>query len=151
MRIMRWTPTLAPVREAATVQDEVNRLFDTFLTREPTRARNGSLFAPPVDVEETAEGYVFRADLPGIDPKAVKVSIAGDVLTLSGERKRDNENKQGSLHRTERVYGAFERSFTLGVPVKTDQVKAAYRDGVLEVRVPKAEDARVREIEVQVG
>jgi HSP20 family protein len=93
---------------------------------------------------------VFRADLPGVNAKDVKITVSGDTLSLRGERKREDKKTEGSLHRIERSYGSFERSFTLGAPVRADQVRAAYRDGVLEIRVPKADEARAREIEVQV-
>jgi HSP20 family protein len=104
-----------------------------------------------VDIEETPDAFVLRADLPGMSQKDVKVVLTGDVLTLRGERKRETTKSEGTCHRCERVHGAFERTFTLTSPVRADQVKATYRDGVLEVLVPKAEEARVREIEVQVG
>ena len=104
-----------------------------------------------MDVEETAEGYLFRADLPGMTEKDVKVSLTGDTLTLRGERKRETDKTSGNVHRTERAFGTFERTFTLPAPVRGDQVKASYRNGVLEIHVPKADEARVREIEVQVG
>jgi HSP20 family protein len=103
-----------------------------------------------VDVEETPEDFVVRMDLPGVAQKDVKVSLMGDTLTIRGERKHEAEHKEGSWHRVERAYGSFERTFTLGAGVRNDKVKASYKDGVLEVRVPKAEEARLREIEVQV-
>ena len=93
----------------------------------------------------------MRADLPGMSQKDVKVSVMGDTLTIRGERRQASTHKEGNLRRTERVHGIFERSFTLAAPVKGDQVKASYRDGVLEVRVPKTDEARLREIEVQVA
>lgn len=144
MSLTRWNP--GRDRELATL----DRLFDGFFTPVPLRADWASR-TPAVDVEETPEGYVFRADLPGIEPKDAKITVHGDTLTLRGERKHETEKKEGSLHRIERSYGSFERSFTLGMPVRADQVKATYKNGVLEIRVPKAEEARLREIEVQVG
>ena len=132
------------------IQDEVNRLFDGVLGW-PQNGELQTLFAPPVDVEESAEEFIVRLDLPGVSQKDVKVSLLGDTLTIRGERKSETNCKDGSLHRSERAYGQFERSFTLGTPVRNDQVKATYKDGVLEVRVPKAEEARKREIEVQVA
>jgi HSP20 family protein len=152
MTLIRWSPTpFAPLRDLPTIQDEVNRLFDSAFTRGPLRADLSAVFTPLVDVEETSEEFILRADLPGVAQKDVKVSLMGDTLTIRGERKREIGQKDGSHHRIERLYGTFERSFTLGSPVRNDQVKAQYRDGVLEVHVPKAEEARIREIEVQVG
>ena len=149
MTLIRWTPT----RNAGLLdlRSEMDRLFDNFVGTRPAPAQHADFISPPVDIEETPEAFVLRADLPGVSQKDVKVSFTGDTLVLRGERKRESEKHEGSLHRTERVYGAFERTFTLTSPVRGDQIKATYRDGVLEIRVPKAEEAKVREIEVQVG
>ncbi len=150
MTLIRWNPNASP-RELATMRDEMDRMLESFVGRSFLRPWEGAALVPPVDVIETPEGFVFKVDLPGVDPKAVKVSLHGDTLTLRGERKRESEQREGALHRTERLYGAFERSFTLSAPVKGDQVKANYKDGVLEISVPKAEEARTREIEVQIA
>ncbi|HEY6196658.1 MAG TPA: Hsp20/alpha crystallin family protein [Candidatus Eisenbacteria bacterium] len=149
MSLIRWTPRRNG-NDLTSLRTEVDRLFEDFFTPVPLKQDWASL-TPPVDVEETPEAYVFRADLPGVSSKDVKVTVIGDTLTLRGERKREEKQDESSLHRIERMYGSFERSFTLGTPVRSDQVKAAYRDGVLEIRVPKADEARPREIEVQVG
>jgi len=147
MALIRWNPTS---RDLVDIHDEMNRLFDSFLSR-PTLRTNGLLFAPAADIEETSEDFVIHLDLPGVSQKDVKVSLMGDTITIRGERKHETSRKDGNVHRSERAYGAFERTFTLGAPVRSEGVKAVYRDGVLEVHVPKAEEARVREIEVQVG
>ena len=152
MTLVRWSPaTPGTLRDLPTIQDEVNRLFDSFFPRGATRGDVNAVFAPAVDVQETPEEFVFHVDLPGVQQKDVKVSLMGDTLTIRGERKAEQATQNGSHHRLERVYGTFERSFTLGAPVRNDKVKAQVKDGVLEVRVPKAEEARPREIEVQVG
>jgi HSP20 family protein len=150
MRLIRWSPSRTGIRDLATVQDEVSRLFDGIFTPS-LRGDVQAGFAPPVDIEEHADAFVVRVDLPGVSQKDVKVSLLGDTLTIRGERKSERERNDGTVHRVERVTGAFERSFTLGASVRADQVKATSRDGVLEVRIPKAENAREREIEVQVG
>lgn len=150
MTLIRWSPRLTQPRELGGIQEEVNRLFDQFFDHVPARA-NGAQFAPTVDIEESAEEFIIRADLPGVQQKDVKVSLMGDTLTIRGERKYESNQKDGTVHRVERAYGSFERSFTLGAPVRNDKVKATYRDGVLEIRVPKAEEARLKEIEVQVA
>lgn len=149
MSLIRWTPRRNGT-ELATLSNEMDRLFDDLMTPWTPARRAGSL-VPAVDVEETSDAYTFRADLPGVDAKDVKVSVTGDTLTFKGERKRASESTDGAAHRVERLYGSFERSFTLGVPVRTDAVKASYKDGVLEIRVPKADEARPREIEVQIS
>jgi HSP20 family protein len=151
MAITRWNPvTLAPIRDLVNIQDDVNRLFDGFFTRGPLRGDLNGVFLPTVDIQETPEEFVVHVDLPGVAQKDVKVSLMGDTLTIRGERKPGTD-PNGNYHRVERVHGSFERSFTLGTPVRSDKVRAQYRDGVLEIHVPKAEEARMREIEVQVG
>ncbi len=149
MTLIRWSPIATP-RDLARVHDEFDRMFERVFDR-GLRNDLAPAFAPAVDVEETPEGYVFRADLPGIKLEDVKVNLMGDTLTIRGERKATVSEDKGNLHRIERVHGSFERSFTLGKPVHGDQVKATYKDGVLEIRVPKAEEARLREIPVQIG
>jgi len=150
MKLVRWLPSRGNGSSLMTTPGDVNRLFEDFFSPAPFQASWPSL-APAVDVEETPDGYVFRADLPGMQPKDVKITMNGDTLTLRGERKREEKKTDDSFHRIERSYGTFERSYTLGAPVRADQVKASYKDGVLEIRVPKAEEAKAREIDVQVG
>lgn len=149
MTLIRWTP--ARNLGLTDLRTEVDHLFDSFLNTRSLPTRDADTVSPPVDIEETPEAFVLRADLPGVSPRDVKVSFAGDTLTLRAERKRESETREGSLQRTERYYGAFERSFSLTSPVRGDQIQATYRDGVLEIRVPKAEEAKVREIEIKVG
>jgi HSP20 family protein len=149
MSLVRWIPRRNGLRPIA-LDTQLDRLFEEFLGAAPTRSEWNAL-TPAVDVEETPDAYVFRADLPGLSSKDVKVTVHNDTLTLRGERKREEKSSEGSLHRVERSYGSFERSFTLGLPVRGDQVKASYKDGVLEVHVPKAEEAKARDIEVQIN
>ncbi len=147
--LIRWSSN--PGRDVLGIRDEVDRLFESVFPARGAVSEWGNVFAPPVDIEETRDEFIVHADLPGVAQKDVKVSLLGDVLTIRGERKQTHERKDQNLHRIERRYGSFERSFSLGVPVRADGVKASVRDGVLEVHVPKAEEARVREIEVQVA
>jgi len=149
MTMIRWSPFLTrPSRDVADIQNEVGRLLDGFFTR----STDGfPAFTPAVDIEESADEFVLRADLPGIRQKDVKVSLLGDTLTIRGERADEREQKGRSFHRIERTSGTFERSFSFGSAVKNEGVQAQYRDGVLEIHVPKAEAARVREIDVQVS
>ena len=151
MNVIRWSPRWeSGSRDLMTFQDEVNRVFDGFLGNMQPEGQS-ALLAPPVDVEETPEEFIVRADLPGVAQKDVKVSLMGDTLTIRGTRTDERKTKNGSFHRTERSQGAFERSFTFGTAVKNDGVSALVRDGVLEVRVPKADEAKLREIEVKVA
>src|SRR6266567_8386349 len=150
MTLVRWNPVFSPARELVSMQDDVNKFIDSFFHTSALRS-DGLPFTPVVDIEETPEDFIIRADLPGVSQKDVKVNLMGDTLTIRGERKQESEAKNGGMHRVERVYGSFERSFRLATPVRGDQVKAQVRDGVLEIRVPKAEEAKVREVEVQVA
>src|SRR5215470_8176769 len=146
MTLIRWSPALGSSRELAGIQDEVNRLFDSFFTRGSLRGDVAPIFSPAVDIEETAEAFLVRADLPGVSQKDVKVSLMGDTLTIRGSRADERKGNNGNFHRTERVHGSFERTITFGTSVKNDGVTAQVRDGVLEVHVPKADEAKLREI-----
>lgn len=150
MAIVRWTPGYVPARDLITMQDELSRFVDGIFTRTPNRSEL-TPFVPVVDIEETPEAFVLRADLPGVAQKDVKVSLMGDTLTIRGSRSIEKEQKDRNWIRVERNIGTFERSFTLGTPVRADAVKASTKDGVLEIHVPKAEEARLREIDIQVG
>ena len=151
MAIIRWSPVLSSPRALAGLHDDVDRLFDGFFTRFPSHGDTSPTFIPSVDIQESADEFLIRVDLPGVNQKDVKVSLLGDTLILRGERTQETTQKDASVHRVERQYGSFQRSFTLGTAVRGDKVKANYRDGVLEISVPKAEEARLKEIEVQVG
>ena len=123
--------------------DEVTRLFDE-LSRPVQRG-----WLPAVDVREDDDAYRILVDLPGIDPKQVKIEMSADTLSLKGERKAETiEQGKGTVHRVERVSGSFERSFRLGLPVDSAKIKATYRDGVLDIVVPKLEQAKTREIAI---
>ena len=150
MTLVRWTPAFTPSRDLIAMQDDVNRFIDSFF-RANGRRTEATPFTPLVDIQETPEEFVVHADLPGVSQKDVKVSLVGDTLTIRGERREEKSEKSGTVLRVERNSGTFERSFTLGTAVRSDGVKATYRDGVLEIRVPKAEEARLREIEIQTG
>ena len=147
MSLVRWFPRRNGLQSVA-LDTDLDRLFEDFFSPAPLRS---VALNPAVDVEETADAYVFRADLPGVSSKDVKVTVHNDTITLRGERKQEEKTSEGSRHRVERATGVFERSFTLGLPVRADQVKASYKDGVLEVHVPKAEEAKPRDIEVQIN
>ncbi|MEO5619001.1 MAG: Hsp20/alpha crystallin family protein [Candidatus Eisenbacteria bacterium] len=148
--LMRWSPHFTNRRDLNGLRNEFDQLFDTLITTPATQGA-APVFAPAADIHENAEGFEIRLDLPGVAQKDVKVSIMGDTLTIRGERKFEEQRDPSNVRYRERRFGAFERVFTLTAPVRADQVKASYLDGVLEVRIPKAEEARTREIEVQIG
>jgi HSP20 family protein len=153
--LQRWRPLTStldrwePFRELGDLQTEVNRLFDRFFGRS---ARGGvtEAWSPAVDLWETNDEVVVAAELPGVREKEIQVTMTGDVLTIRGERAQQHEAQDGSFYRMERVFGKFERSIQLPIPVQADRVKATYRDGVLEVHLPKAEDVKPKEIKIDV-
>lgn len=155
MSIVRWQPRAAlrpwsMFHDIENLQREMNRLFDwTFGPGSEEGVLDGGLWAPAVDVVQEGDVFRVRADLPGMKREDIEVTINGDRLTISGEKKREAETKQGSQYRTERYYGKFSRSLTLPSSVDANRVEATYRDGVLDISVPKSEDARTRAIKVQ--
>jgi HSP20 family protein len=146
--MVRWEP----FRDLVALQDRMNRLFDESYRRTGTEedwALGGS-WAPAVDIYEQEGNIVLKAELPGVDPKDVDVRVENNVLTLRGERQFDNEVKRENYHRVERSYGTFTRSFTLPNVVDTGNIKAEYKDGVLRMTLPKREEAKPRQIQINV-
>lgn len=134
------------------VFDEMDRVFDHFI-RSHRGSDNVSDFMPPVDIVENEDGLMVKAEVPGLEKDSFKVSVEDNVLTISGEKKMEysEKDKEQNCHRVERTYGRFSRSFTLPNTVDVKNVKANYRHGVLEVKLPKSEEAKPKEIEINVG
>jgi HSP20 family protein len=155
MAMERWRPfgvadRWEPFRNMVDMQGEVNRLFDHFIGR-PSAAPSGRAWLPAVDMHETKDALVLKVELPGVSEKDVAVSITGDLLTIKGERRWSEEETKGQKHlHVERVFGQFERLIQLPMAVQPDKVKATYRDGVLEVKLPKAEELKPREIKIDI-
>jgi HSP20 family protein len=146
MTLVRFTP----MREMVTAQNRLNRMFDSFFgDRYGDWTGELSGWAPQVDVEETDEAIVLRADLPGMKREDIHISTEGGRLTLRGERNLSQEAEGKNYHRVERAYGSFCRTFALPPTVQNDKIEASYKDGVLEVRVPKLEEVKPREIEIR--
>src|SRR5262245_31439154 len=146
LAVERWDP----LRNVGDMQDEMNRLFDNFFGRPATVAGGERVWAPLADMTEGKDDVLVTFELPGVSEKDVNVSITGDVLTVKGERRFERDVKDDGYHRIERVYGRFERTMPLPVPVQADKVKATYRDGVLEIRLPKVEAVKPKEIKIGV-
>jgi HSP20 family protein len=154
MVLERWRPfgTVSrwePFRELQEIQQEMNRLFDSFFGRPATVSAERTWF-PLCDMWETKDDLYVAFELPGVREKDIQLTITGDLLTVKGERRWEREQRDDSYHRLERVYGKFERSVPLPVSVQADKVKATYRDGVLEIRLPKAEEVKPKEIKIDV-
>ena len=138
-------------RQLTSLRREMDRLFDRFFEGWPffRISAAGGEWAPAVDVSETAKEIVVKAELPGMDPKDIDVSVRGDVLTVAGERKQEKEEKGENFHRIERTYGSFSRSVRLPAEVDPGKVDATYKDGVLKITLRKTKEAAVKKIEVK--
>ena len=148
MALIRWEP--AP--ELGTIQNEMNRLFNSLFDN-PVRAQAGDArqWIPPMDLVETADHYLLRADLPGLSEQDVNIELESNVLTISGERKLEHKQEKGGYRRIERAYGSFSRSLTLPEGVNPAAVAASFDRGVLEVRIPKPEQIKPRNVTIAVG
>jgi len=140
--INRWDP----FRDLSTLQDKINRIFTEHPGRDVEHVSDRA-WAPVVDIMETTSDLIVRAELPGIGRENIDIEVTTESLSIRGERTFDVESKDQYL-RVERPYGPFARTFSIGVPVQADKVKASYRDGVLEVVVPKAEEVKPKKIQV---
>lgn len=145
--IQKWEP----FRELSGFQDEMNQLFEDFFGRMPTRRMFAEGFwAPLMDIEETKDEILVKAELPGMRKEDVKIQINNDVLSITGERKREEETREKTYHRIERAYGKFQRMIRLPTEVDATKVKATYESGVLTVKLPKSEQAKPKEIAIEV-
>lgn len=148
MPIMKWDP----FKELTTIQDRINRVFDENMgrVRFPDVELSAGSWNPAVDIYETKDNVVLKAELPGMEKKDFSIEVKDSVLTLKGERKFEKETKEENYYRMERAYGSFTRSFTLPTAVDKDKVKAKFKDGVLEVTIPKTEAAKPKQVNVEV-
>ena len=144
MTLMRWYP----FRSIMPLKRQFDRFFEELEDEAPTKQ---DFWRPAVDIFETKDNLVLRAELPGVDKKDVKINLDNDVLSISGERRFDHEVKEENCHRIECSYGNFFRSFTLPTKVDKDKIEARHNDGVLEVVLPMREEAKPRPIEVKVN
>ena len=153
MALIRWSPrTWDPFSELSTLQERMNRLFEeTLPSTRKEEELNRSAFYPSVDINEGDKAITLKADLPGIKKEDVHIDVNDGVITLRGERKFEKEDKQENYHRIERSYGNFHRSFTLPLTVDISAIKAKYKDGILEVTLPKTEEAKPKSIPVEIN
>lgn len=150
MALIRWEP----VAELGTIQNEMNRLFNTFFDQSNPTGRNSGAsrrWIPAMDLVETGDHYVLRADLPGLSDEDVNVQLEDNVLTISGERKAEHETQQEGYYRLERAFGAFSRSLTLPEGIDPDGVQAHFDRGVLEIRIPKPAQKKPRQVQISLG
>jgi len=155
MALIRWKPRtrLYPFADLMGMRNEMDRLFDQMVGR--SAFDNAGLFdgewAPAVDVYENADKVVVKTELPGMDQSDIEIEILGDTLTIKGEKKKEEESKGRHYHRLERVYGSFHRSVTLPGEVESAKAKASFKSGVLEIELPKKEEAKPKQIKVSVN
>ena len=144
--LTRWEPS----RGFPTLQDQINRVFEELTTRtgEDTAL---STWSPAVDIYETEHELVVKADLPEVEENDLDVRVENNILTIHGERKFEKKVNEDNYLRVERAYGSFSRSFSLANTVNTDAIKAEYRNGVLTLRIPKREEAKPKQIKVNVN
>ena len=142
MALVRWDP----VRDLDSFQSDFNRLFDSFFGARP--GTEAGRWMPAMDLVETDDHLVLRADLPGLDKDDVEIELKDDVLTISGGRKAEHEERQDGFHRIERSYGSFARSLTLPKGIDADQVQAEFEKGVLEVRIPKPAERKPHRVRI---
>jgi HSP20 family protein len=154
--LTRWEPTMTrwnPFKDL----EEMEQRLSTYLGRPAARGEAGkeamtvAEWSPLVDITEDEKEYLIKADLPEVKKEDVKLTVQNDVMTISGERKYEKEEKGKKYHRVERAYGSFMRSFTLPEDADGSKVSAEYKDGVLRVRLPKSEKAKPKSIEVKVS
>jgi len=157
--IQKWNPFRAsvswdPIRELEEMQKRLGSLLGSRLsvfTDGGEEEFTVSEWSPPVDIAEDDKEYTVKAELPGMTKEDIKVTVEGGVLSITGERKVEKEEKHKKYHRIERSYGTFTRSFTLPEAASADKVSAEFNDGVLKVHLPKEEKAKPKSVEVKIG
>jgi HSP20 family protein len=148
MTLIKWDP----FRDVETLQTRINRMFeDSFgRTQAPDDEMNLCAWRPPVDIYETENGIVLAAELPGVVKEDISVEVKDNILTLKGERTANPNIKGKKFYRHERCYGTFQRSFTLQHDIQPNLIKATFKDGVLEIEIPKPDEEQPKQITVKV-
>jgi HSP20 family protein len=153
MALVKWNPS----KELLNIEREFNRMFHSLSNRfgfgngdEIEREYESAVWSPLSDIFEDNDSYTLTLDLPGVKKDSVKISYVGGLLNISGERKQEKESKDGTYHRVERNYGKYFRSFALPKKIKEDKIDAEFKDGQLTITVPKAEEAKPKEIDIKI-
>jgi len=147
MNVVKWNP----FRELEEMQNRLNRVFNV---PQGEKAEEPFLFAdwaPAVDIQETNDEYLVKADLPDVKKEDIKIELVNGVLTIEGERKQEKEEKGKKLHRVERQYGQFLRRFTLPEEIDAAKIAAEFKDGVLNVKLPKSPNSKPKKIDIKVA
>ena len=148
MTLVKWDP----LKDVSSLQGRINRMFEDFFPRSGNidEEIDTCAWRPAVDIYETDTGLIIDAELPGVKKENVSVELKDNILTIKGERWADREIDEQKCYRKERCFGTFQRSFSLREPVQPDQIKARFKDGVLEIEIPKAEQEKPRQISVDI-
>src|SRR5262245_47264330 len=148
MTLTKWDP----FKDLLTLQDRMNRLFDESVrnVKPGDEALSSAIWSPAVDIYETEDEVVVKAELPEVNQKDIDIQIESNTLTLRGERKFNKETKKENFHRIERSYGTFSRSFTLPGTIDQEKISADYKDGILKISMPKREETKPKQIKVAV-
>jgi HSP20 family protein len=148
-----WKPfrELAPFKDFERMRREMDRLWDSFFEGGlRKRTEGGGEWLPSLDVAETKNEIVVKAEVAGMDPKDIDISLSDGVLTIKGEKKQEKEEKEADYHLTERSYGSFTRLVQLPKEVQSDKISASYKNGILKITLPKSEEAKKKEIKIKV-
>lgn len=145
MALVHWQPS----RDFGSLQQEVNRVFASFF--DPPAAGVPTRWTPAMDLHDSGDAFVLSADLPGVSEEDIAIDVEGDMLSVSGSRTLDRRSDEGGTIRTERGFGSFQRRLTLPEGVDPERIEASFDRGVLEVRIPKPEQARPRRVSIQIG
>lgn len=146
MSIIHWNP----LTELEDIQSDINRIFDNTVFRRRANAKTElGLWQPVIDVIETKENYQVKAEIPGIAKEDISINVNDSILTIKGEKKQEISEKDTNLLRTERLYGMFQRQLALPQDVDAEKINARFKDGVLELMIPKGEKTKPKEIKIQ--
>jgi HSP20 family protein len=137
-----------PFGELASLREEMDKIWNRFFGEWPTMEPFRDEWSPSVDVSETKDALLVKAEVPGMDAKDIDISLSNDVLTIKGKKEQEKEEKEENYHRIERSYGSFTRSIRLPREVQSDKIKASYKNGVLTINLPKSGEGKEIKIKV---
>lgn len=151
MAITKWGIGLDPFTQFATIRDRFNKIFeDGLIARGDDEGLPLSAWSPAVDIYETENEVVIKAELPGLNQEDIDIQVSDNTLTIKGERKQESTVKKENFHRIERVYGSFQRTFTLPHTIKQEDIRATYKSGLLTLNLPKVEETKPKQIKVKI-
>jgi HSP20 family protein len=140
-----------PFGELSSLRREMDRLWENFFGERLLTRMWEREWAPSLDVSESKDNFVVKAEVPGIDAKDIDISLTGDVLTIRGEKKQEKEEREEDYHLVETSYGSFSRSVRLPAEVESNKIKASYKNGILNITLPKSEKVKAKEVKSKVG